>query len=221
LKKTGGTGTSNFFANYSDLSNINRAPGTVLISTGTLEFDGSSNTFNGAISGAGTLAFDDGISFISVNPTISNFLIDGGSVSFSNTLTYAGNFLETGGSLAGVGATMATTPLMAAAYQAMAQRNVAAPESRTANIQCTAAFSNAPSSAPTARSQSFEQCFSRRQQYTDRTKDQCFDSCNHDAHRQDIPIELDGYCTKTLPRLVSVALSIAFDKWNSHQYRCG
>ena len=30
--------------------------------------------------------------------------------------------------LAGVGATMATSPLMAAAYQAMAQRNIAAME---------------------------------------------------------------------------------------------
>jgi hypothetical protein len=43
---------------------------------------------------------------------------------------------------------MATTPLMAAAYQAMAQRNIAALEARAANVQCTAAFSNAPAAAP-------------------------------------------------------------------------
>lgn len=79
--------------------------------------------------------------------------------------------------LAGVGATMATTPLMAAAYQAMAQRNVAALESRASNIQCTAAFGSAPAAAP-ASGQSFDQCFARCQQYTDRTKDQCFDACN-------------------------------------------
>ncbi len=79
--------------------------------------------------------------------------------------------------LAGVGATMATTPLMAAAYQAVAQRNMAALESRAANIRCTAAFSNAPAVAP-AGGQSFDQCFARCQQYTDRTKDQCFDACN-------------------------------------------
>ena len=79
--------------------------------------------------------------------------------------------------LAGVGATMATTPLMAAAYQAMAQRNIAALEARAANVQCTAAFSNAPTAAP-ATKQSFDQCFARCQQYTDRTKDQCFDACN-------------------------------------------
>ena len=79
--------------------------------------------------------------------------------------------------LAGVGATMATTPLMAAAYQAMAQRNIAALEARAANVQCTASFSNAPVAVPVTRP-SFDQCFARCQQYTDRTKDQCFDACN-------------------------------------------
>lgn len=79
--------------------------------------------------------------------------------------------------LAGVGATMATTPLMAAAYQAMAQRNIAALEARAANVQCTASFSNAPVAVPATRP-SFDQCFARCQQYTDRTKDQCFDACN-------------------------------------------
>jgi hypothetical protein len=80
--------------------------------------------------------------------------------------------------LAGVGATMATSPLMVAAYQAMAQRNIAALESRASNVQCTAAFSNAPATAPATIRQSFDQCFARCQQYTDRTKDQCFDACN-------------------------------------------
>jgi hypothetical protein len=79
--------------------------------------------------------------------------------------------------LAGVGAAMATTPLMAAAYQAVAQRNVAALESRAANIQCTAAFSNAPVAAR-ATGPSFDQCFARCQRHTDRSKDQCFDACN-------------------------------------------
>ena len=79
--------------------------------------------------------------------------------------------------LAGVGATVATTPLMAAGYQAVAQRNVAALESRAANIQYTAAFSNAPAVARAA-GQSFDQCFARCQQYSDRTKDQCLDACN-------------------------------------------
>ena len=72
--------------------------GTVLVSIGTLEFDGPSNTF-GAISGSGTAAFGAGISQFSINPTVSNFLIDGGTARFNNTLTYGGNFSETGGSL--------------------------------------------------------------------------------------------------------------------------
>jgi hypothetical protein len=76
--------------------------------------------------------------------------------------------------LAGVGASIATSPLMAAAYQATARRNIAALESRAANIQCSAAFSNAP---VTNSQPNFEQCFSRCQQYTNRTKEQCFDAC--------------------------------------------
>lgn len=76
--------------------------------------------------------------------------------------------------LAGVGASIATSPLMAALYQAAARRNIAALESRAANIQCSAAFSNAP---VTNSQQNFEQCFARCQQYTNRTKEQCFDAC--------------------------------------------
>jgi hypothetical protein len=77
-------------------------------------------------------------------------------------------------SLAGAGASIATTPLMAVAYQALARQNIAALESRAATVQCTAAFSSAP--APSG--QSFDQCFARCQQFTKRTKEQCFDACN-------------------------------------------
>jgi hypothetical protein len=77
-------------------------------------------------------------------------------------------------SLAGVGTSIATTPLMAAAYQAAARQNIAALESRAANVQCTAAFN----SAQPQSGQSFNQCFSRCQQLTSRTKEQCFDACN-------------------------------------------
>jgi hypothetical protein len=96
LAKTGGTGTSHFFANYTDISNINIGSGAVVISTGTLEFDGSNN-FGGTISGGGTVAFGSGSSQFRVNPTVSNFLIGGGSVTFSNTL----NTLETSRKRAG------------------------------------------------------------------------------------------------------------------------
>ena len=58
--------------------------------------------------------------------------------------------------------------------QAPARDNIAALESRAANIQCSAAFSNSQGK----REASFDQCFERCQRLTDRTKEQCFDSCN-------------------------------------------
>lgn len=81
--------------------------------------------------------------------------------------------------LAGYGVSLASTPQQAVLYRAIAQQNIAALESRAANVRCYAAFSNAP--APTlerAGSVDFDQCFARCQKYTDRSKDQCFDACN-------------------------------------------
>jgi hypothetical protein len=75
-----------------------------------------------------------------------------------------------------VARTTLTNPLAVAQVQVVAQQNVAALESRAANIQCSAAFSNAP--VPNSPSSSFDQCFTRCRQYTDRTKEQCFDACN-------------------------------------------
>jgi hypothetical protein len=78
-----------------------------------------------------------------------------------------------------VGGTMATTPLMTVAVQAKARNNIATLESRAAEVQCTAAFSNVPvSSAPVSTKPNFDECFSHCRKYTDRTKEQCFDTCN-------------------------------------------
>jgi hypothetical protein len=64
---------------------------------------------------------------------------------------------------------------LAAAYrQVEVRQNIAALESRAANIQCSAAFSDNPI---TNSEPNFEQCFSRCQQYTNRTKEECFDVC--------------------------------------------
>lgn len=60
-------------------------------------------------------------------------------------------------------------------FRAEARNRIAALESRASNVQCTAAFSNSP---PASSKQTFDQCFKRCQQYTNRTKEQCFDSCN-------------------------------------------
>src|SRR6266480_3939388 len=92
LAKTGGTGTSHISASFT-------GGGIVAVTTGTLEFDGPSNTLSGTISGTGTIAFGAGNTQLQVNPTVSNLLVDGGSVSFTPTLTYFGNLAETGGTL--------------------------------------------------------------------------------------------------------------------------
>ncbi|WP_162085238.1 hypothetical protein [Sulfuriferula nivalis] len=72
-------------------------------------------------------------------------------------------------------ASQQTSPFMVMAFKTRSQQNIAALESRAANIQCNAAFSNVVI-APTQTT--FDQCFSKCQQYTDRNKDQCFDACN-------------------------------------------
>jgi hypothetical protein len=61
-----------------------------------------------------------------------------------------------------------TYPATAVAWQETSQRNVAVLQSRSSQIGCQALASNAP----------FDQCFSRCTQYTERSKEQCFDACN-------------------------------------------
>jgi len=61
-----------------------------------------------------------------------------------------------------------TYPATALAYQDQTQRNVAVLNSRSQAISCQAA----------AGTGSFDACFARCTQYTSRTKEQCFDSCN-------------------------------------------
>jgi hypothetical protein len=98
LEKTGGIGTSHLFANVTN-------NGTVSVSIGTIEFDGPSNTLAGTISGAGTVALAAGTTQFRVNPTVSNLLIDGATVSFIPVLSYSGNFAETSGVLTLSGST--------------------------------------------------------------------------------------------------------------------
>ena len=61
-----------------------------------------------------------------------------------------------------------TYPATALAYQDATQRNMAVLQSRAQAISCQAAATSAP----------FDQCFARCRQFTDRTKEQCFDSCS-------------------------------------------
>ena len=92
LAKTGGTGISHIAVSVT-------STGTVSVTTGVLEFDGPSNSFSGTISGTGTVAFGAGHSQLAINPTVSNFLVNGGNVSFTPVLNYFGNFTETSGAL--------------------------------------------------------------------------------------------------------------------------
>ena len=70
-------------------------------------------------------------------------------------------------SLASYVAATSTYPTTAVAYQDATQRNMAVLNSRAQQINCQAPAAGAP----------FDQCFARCRQYTDRTKEQCFDSC--------------------------------------------
>lgn len=80
----------------------------------------------------------------------------------------------------GLGSALASqqsSSLMSIAIRTKSQQNIAALDSRAANIRCNAAFSN-EATEPATVTTTFDQCFSKCQQYTDRSKDQCFDACN-------------------------------------------
>jgi hypothetical protein len=70
-------------------------------------------------------------------------------------------------SLASYVAGTSTYPELALAHQDVAQRNMAVLQSRAQTINCQASGGS-----------SFDECFARCTQYTQRSKDQCFDACN-------------------------------------------
>ena len=70
-------------------------------------------------------------------------------------------------SLASYVAGTSTYPELALAHQDVAQRNMAVLQSRAQSINCQASAGS-----------SFDECFARCTQYTQRSKEQCFDACN-------------------------------------------
>jgi hypothetical protein len=95
LSKTHGTGTSTIQAYVS-------STGTVLVATGTLEFDGG-GTFSGTLSGNGTLAFGNG-GYVTIKAgttlSVHQLLFDGANVTLpSTTATFAGAIQVTGGAV--------------------------------------------------------------------------------------------------------------------------
>jgi hypothetical protein len=74
--------------------------------------------------------------------------------------------LERQKTLASYVAATSTYPEMALAHQDAAQRNMAVLQSRAQAINCQAG------------GLAFDECFARCTQYTQRSKEQCFDACN-------------------------------------------
>ena len=79
--------------------------------------------------------------------------------------------------LAVAGFTRETSLHMSAMNRLSAQENIVALQSRAANIQCNAAFSKVPAATYSSRLD-FDTCMAKCKQYTERTKEQCFDACN-------------------------------------------
>lgn len=65
-------------------------------------------------------------------------------------------------------------PLYAASVRVKARQNLAALESRAAEVGCSAAFTNIPNK----KDMSFDECFDKCKKYTNRSNEECFDSCN-------------------------------------------
>jgi hypothetical protein len=87
-------------------------------------------------------------------------------------------------SIAQFGATVATTPMMAVAYQAAARKNIAYLQSRYSQIQCdvvrVAPIAPAvPAPVQPAPGMTFDECYSKCRALTSRTDTECFDTCRH------------------------------------------
>ncbi len=99
LAKTGGTITSNIASVFTNTGMINAETGTIAFGRG--------GSFGGTLTGAGTIAFSGGAATLS-NPaaiTVANLLIDGGTVSVTSPLSYAGSLTLSAGTLTLAGAT--------------------------------------------------------------------------------------------------------------------
>lgn len=73
---------------------------------------------------------------------------------------------------------MGATTQYALVYQALAQKNIAALESRASNLRCGAAFSTTHIIEKPATSSSINDCIKACKENTTRTSEQCFDACN-------------------------------------------
>jgi len=63
-------------------------------------------------------------------------------------------------------------------FRAMARQNIAALESRAANLRCGSAFSNTHIIEEKKSISSIDECIKACKENTNRTSEQCFDDCN-------------------------------------------
>ena len=94
FEKTGGAGTTAITASFTDT-------GAVAVATGTLSFSGSTNSFAGAITGAGRVLFAGGASTLKSGATASVAKLStsgsGTKLTVAENLSYAGAFTEGAG----------------------------------------------------------------------------------------------------------------------------
>ena len=79
--------------------------------------------------------------------------------------------------IASQGMAMATSPMMALAFQSTARNNISALNSRASQVQCNDAFSSQTIIEKPQKGYS-EECFNACKKNTSRTNEQCFDACN-------------------------------------------
>jgi hypothetical protein len=73
---------------------------------------------------------------------------------------------------------MSATSQFALAFQAIGRNNIAALESRAANLRCGAAFSSTLVIEKQNQTSSIDECIKACKENTNRTPEQCFDLCN-------------------------------------------
>lgn len=82
-----------------------------------------------------------------------------------------------------MGAAIATTPIVAVAYQSRARKNIAYLQSRYSQIQCdvirVAPTQPAVTPEQSSSAMTFDQCFAKCRELTQRTEAECFDLCRH------------------------------------------
>jgi fibronectin-binding autotransporter adhesin len=97
LEKIGGSGVSTISASFTETTT-----GAIYADTGTLAFSGASNSFSGALGGAGGISFSGGASTLSSGATVDSFYLQesgaGTILNIAEDLTFSSAFSQGAGS---------------------------------------------------------------------------------------------------------------------------